>query len=268
MRGVLEGSRAQRDARGAKYWQPYYRDPTSQALELQYSLSDRIRYYWTLPTCSERPRDAARGLAPARYSPDTAQPVPARTVRSRARRLTQERPPGAAAGRRCPGPVRVCPGMPPGCCRDIHMLGTEDRQMDVFGLSAEQIDSAGAHWTAREICQQPQIWLDVERLMAAEADRLHRFLAPLLAQPDLRIVLTGAGTSSFVGQCLAPAMAARTAGAWKPSRRRTWSQAPRAGCREARLRCWCPSRDRATAPRASRHWNWRTSTWSTAPTSS
>ena len=44
--------------------------------------------------------------------------------------------------------------------------------MDVFGLSAEQIDSAGAHWTAREICQQPQIWLDVERLMAAEADRL------------------------------------------------------------------------------------------------
>lgn len=79
--------------------------------------------------------------------------------------------------------------------------------MDVFGLSAEQIDSAGAHWTAREICQQPQIWLDVERLMAAEADRLHRFLAPLLAQPHLRIVLTGAGTSSFVGQCLAPAMA-------------------------------------------------------------
>jgi len=79
--------------------------------------------------------------------------------------------------------------------------------MDVFGLSAEQIDSAGAHWTAREICQQPQIWLDVERLMAAEADRLHRFLAPLLARPHLRIVLTGAGTSSFVGQCLAPAIA-------------------------------------------------------------
>jgi len=78
--------------------------------------------------------------------------------------------------------------------------------MDVFGLSAEQIDSAGAHWTAREVWQQPQIWLEVERLMADQSDRLSRFLAPLLARRDLRIVLTGAGTSAFVGECLALSM--------------------------------------------------------------
>ncbi len=30
------------------------------------------------------------------------------------------------------------------------------------------------------------------------------FLAPLLAQPDLRIILTGAGSSAFIGECLAP----------------------------------------------------------------
>lgn len=76
----------------------------------------------------------------------------------------------------------------------------------MFGLSAEQIDSAGAHWTASEVWQQPQIWLEVERLMADQSDRLSRFLAPLLAHRDLRIVLTGAGTSAFVGECLALSM--------------------------------------------------------------
>ena len=78
--------------------------------------------------------------------------------------------------------------------------------MDVFGLSDAEIDSAGAHWTAREVRQQPQIWLEVERLMAQQADRLAQFLAPWRAHPDLRIVLTGAGTSAFVGRCLAPAL--------------------------------------------------------------
>jgi tagatose-6-phosphate ketose/aldose isomerase len=117
--------------------------------------------------------------------------------------------------------------------------------MDVFGLSAEQIDSAGAHWTAREICQQPQIWLEVERLMADEAGRLNRFLAPLLAQPDVRIVLSGAGTSSFVGECLAPAMVryGRRVGHLDDGPRR----GPQSWLSQPRLRCWCPSRDRAAA---------------------
>ena len=32
--------------RDPRYWKPYYTHPDSQALDLQYSLSDRIRYYW------------------------------------------------------------------------------------------------------------------------------------------------------------------------------------------------------------------------------
>ena len=35
--------------REPKYWKPYYSDPKSQAFDLQYSLSDRIRYYWNVP---------------------------------------------------------------------------------------------------------------------------------------------------------------------------------------------------------------------------
>lgn len=32
-----------------RYWKSYYTDPVRQTLDLQYSLSDRIRYYWTNP---------------------------------------------------------------------------------------------------------------------------------------------------------------------------------------------------------------------------
>jgi D-tagatose-1,6-bisphosphate aldolase subunit GatZ/KbaZ len=35
--------------REPKYWRPYYTNPDSQALDLQFSLSDRIRYYWGVP---------------------------------------------------------------------------------------------------------------------------------------------------------------------------------------------------------------------------
>ena len=73
------------------------------------------------------------------------------------------------------------------------------------GLSAAQIQSAGAYWTAREIAQQPALWPQIAR--ALDADRqLAQFLAPLLADPALRIVLTGAGSSAFIGSCLAPAL--------------------------------------------------------------
>lgn len=77
---------------------------------------------------------------------------------------------------------------------------------DALGLNAAQLEAAGAHWTAREIAQQPGLWLEVARLMSADP-ALSAFVAPLLADPQLRIVLTGAGTSSFIGECLAPALA-------------------------------------------------------------
>jgi tagatose-6-phosphate ketose/aldose isomerase len=78
--------------------------------------------------------------------------------------------------------------------------------MDVFGLNAQQLDAAGAHWTAREIVQQPLVWSEIQSLVGGVSS----FLAPLLQRPDLRILLTGAGTSGFIGECLAPALTRRT----------------------------------------------------------
>jgi D-galactosamine 6-phosphate deaminase/isomerase len=77
--------------------------------------------------------------------------------------------------------------------------------METLGLSAAQIRAAGAQWTAREIAQQPQLWPQIAREVGADAG-LRAHLAPLLGNPALRIVLTGAGTSAYIGNCLAPAL--------------------------------------------------------------
>ncbi|HEU5384545.1 MAG TPA: SIS domain-containing protein [Streptosporangiaceae bacterium] len=63
--------------------------------------------------------------------------------------------------------------------------------------------------TAVEIRQQPELW----KLVAAEAKRRRAatddFLRPLLSDRRARIMLSGAGTSAFAGQVLAPALTAR-----------------------------------------------------------
>jgi tagatose-6-phosphate ketose/aldose isomerase len=82
--------------------------------------------------------------------------------------------------------------------------------MDFFGIPQEHLEKAGGYWTAREISQQPDIWPVIERLIASDAFACRAFLGPLMRRSDLRIVLTGAGTSAFVGECLAPALARKT----------------------------------------------------------
>jgi len=75
------------------------------------------------------------------------------------------------------------------------------------GFSHADIEARGATWTAREIAQQPAVWMDVAGLVEKERVRLRAFLDPILANPGLRIMLCGAGTSAFVGDCLAPSLA-------------------------------------------------------------
>ena len=78
--------------------------------------------------------------------------------------------------------------------------------MELLGLTAGEIETAGAHWTAREIAQQPQLWPQIARLVC-EDSALAGFLAQWDADARPRVVLTGAGTSSFIGECLAPSLA-------------------------------------------------------------
>lgn len=63
--------------------------------------------------------------------------------------------------------------------------------------------------TLREIRQQPEVWTETARIVRDRRAALEAFLTPLLAKPDLRIVLTGAGSSAFIGQIAAPALTAK-----------------------------------------------------------
>ncbi|MET0307455.1 MAG: SIS domain-containing protein [Sphingomonas sp.] len=70
-------------------------------------------------------------------------------------------------------------------------------------LVAAAVTEGTEPWTRREIFQQPETLRATQALLGAEQDAIEAFLAPLLARPDLRIVLAGAGTSAFIGECLA-----------------------------------------------------------------
>ncbi|WP_447862202.1 SIS domain-containing protein [Enterobacter ludwigii] len=65
-------------------------------------------------------------------------------------------------------------------------------------------------WTEEEIRQQPASWIrslnNIDNLRAS----IDNFLAPLLRKRELRIVLTGAGTSAFIGDIISPWLASHT----------------------------------------------------------
>ncbi|MFD6415501.1 SIS domain-containing protein [Streptomyces sp. NPDC060194] len=66
----------------------------------------------------------------------------------------------------------------------------------------------GAEHTDREIRQQPRVWAEMRERVREQRDALDAFLAPLLAEPGLRVVLTGAGTSAYAGGVVRSALAA------------------------------------------------------------
>lgn len=77
---------------------------------------------------------------------------------------------------------------------------------EVLGIDITALTEQGGALTANEIAQQPHVWEQIQRLIESQSATLSDFLKPLLAQQDLRIILTGAGTSAFIGACLAPCM--------------------------------------------------------------
>ncbi len=66
----------------------------------------------------------------------------------------------------------------------------------MFGYSEEDLHRLGAEHTAREIAQQPEVWHKTLALVGDRADEIKAFLARSIT-PDTRVILTGAGTSSY-----------------------------------------------------------------------
>ncbi|MEQ4576170.1 MAG: SIS domain-containing protein [Gammaproteobacteria bacterium] len=75
---------------------------------------------------------------------------------------------------------------------------------EYLGIPEPDLLAAGATSTAREIEQQPDMLRRTHAMVQALHERVQAFVAPVAHDARARIVLTGAGTSAYIGQCLAP----------------------------------------------------------------
>lgn len=69
-------------------------------------------------------------------------------------------------------------------------------------LDSRALESLGAGDTVREILGQPELWGATLARMEAERPRLLPFLLEALAARDRCVILTGAGSSAFIGELL------------------------------------------------------------------
>lgn len=82
--------------------------------------------------------------------------------------------------------------------------------MPFLRFKQEEIEEKGGLNTASEIEGQPVLWQEVYDLILSEKDSIQNFLKPLLENPDLRIILTGAGSSAYIGEAVQGIMQVNT----------------------------------------------------------
>ena len=160
--------------------------------------SDRIRYYWPCPR-SRRRSTAVREFGREPAAAHAVEPIHAAAIPGDARRELRHGRTRARTARYRAGAEAIFHGLPREAIDMTSIL-----QMDEAPWSG-----AGALWTAREIAQQPSSWRRTQDCCASRPAGSRAFLAPLLARSDLRIILTGAGSSAFIGECLAPLLLQR-----------------------------------------------------------
>ncbi len=72
--------------------------------------------------------------------------------------------------------------------------------MRYLHCTKQELTAKGALFTAMEIEGQPALWKEVYELILQQKNELERFLFPVLSRPDTRIILTGAGSSAYIGE--------------------------------------------------------------------
>ncbi len=71
-----------------------------------------------------------------------------------------------------------------------------------LGISEEKLLEMSAVHTAKEIACQPELWINVLNVIEKNYKEIKKFLDEVCAQKDLQIILTGAGSSAFLGDVL------------------------------------------------------------------
>ena len=81
--------------------------------------------------------------------------------------------------------------------------------MAIFNISDEKMQATSSVFTLSEIYQQPATWKKTCAQIAACKAVLQAFVDQVVKADDFDIVLTGAGTSEFVGNSLYQALNTR-----------------------------------------------------------
>ncbi|MGG7076413.1 SIS domain-containing protein [Clostridium sardiniense] len=68
----------------------------------------------------------------------------------------------------------------------------------IFGFTEERLKELGAEFTGTEIRQQPKLWRETYRIINDNKNKIEEFLNKNITS-NTRIILTGAGTSDYVG---------------------------------------------------------------------
>ena len=65
-------------------------------------------------------------------------------------------------------------------------------------------------WTEQEIRQQPKSWCRSLASIDEQRNKIDAFLTPILTEQNVKIILTGAGTSAFIGDIISPWLSRHT----------------------------------------------------------
>lgn len=74
----------------------------------------------------------------------------------------------------------------------------------IFGVGEEKMKETSSVFTLTEIYQQPATWDRTCAQIAEHKDEIKKFIDKVLTAEDFDVILTGAGTSEFVGNALFP----------------------------------------------------------------
>lgn len=70
---------------------------------------------------------------------------------------------------------------------------------NIFGFDEKKLSDLGATYTATEIYQQPRLWKEVYKIINDNKEEIKKINNKIKETENIRIVLTGAGTSAYVG---------------------------------------------------------------------
>jgi len=75
--------------------------------------------------------------------------------------------------------------------------------MKYLDIDTKDLKLNGGYYTAKEISSQPDMWLRTYERVKEEKDQIKEFIGKIVNKKHPCVILTGAGTSAFIGEVLA-----------------------------------------------------------------